>query len=616
MSRSSSTCVVALCALLGVALMVIVDRERPVLVSSGPDAPPLEATAHPPDPLSPLQDAPRPRMEAWSDGPILEGTVHDRAGHPVHGAVVQQILDRDGIAAGGERTTTGSGGDFHLELEHAADATAPWILHVSHPDYVEARVSAPRGSRVTIVMSRLPELRGRVVFEGQVPQPAQAALEFRVATESGERRDLRTKTAADGTFALTGVPLGTLRRVVISGRELVDQAMAQTRTLRADAIEEFDLRVSRGVTVEGTVLRADTQEPVPGAAVWADAQRWEPESSSPTTTSDERGRYRLNCVSFERRTLDGSVVLSVFDLHASAPQLAKPDTVVFAAPFDESGVYVIDIELEATSAALEGQVLRPDGEPAPGARILCIDARGSIHRTRADDSGGFVIADMAAGHCSMLALGSGQLVGTEHARLETELESGPSTKTVVRLEHPANGAVEGIVVLSPGVDPLDVDASLALVLEANSAATEAQSQTVPVDASGAFSVSGLPPGRYLISMRTTGSAGCFLPRQRKVQVDDNGKAAAMRFVGGSCAVYSGRVAEGDHQLSDLELALTLRSDRSISLKKIALGPDGSFRITEVPEADYDLSLHERGSVIAVVPVGPASSEDVFLGPRK
>ncbi|TVR03059.1 MAG: carboxypeptidase regulatory-like domain-containing protein [Deltaproteobacteria bacterium] len=151
-------------------------------------------------------------------------------------------------------------------------------------------------------------------------------------------------------------------------------------------------------------------------------------------------------------------------------------------------------EAETSSHLLRGQVLRPNGEPAPGAMVTAQAAEDeSIHEALADSGGLFVFDDLPPGlyvvEASLPGFGPALAIGVRPraAPLRMVLQGGRDVYGIVTHEaEPVPGAV--LHVGSAGMFP---------------------QRTVVADQTGRFRLSGLRPGRYEVVATATGLGSGF-----------------------------------------------------------------------------------------------------------
>lgn len=224
----------------------------------------------------------------------------------------------------------------------------------------------------------------------------------------------------------------------------------------------------------GTISDEDG-EPVAGAEVFIAGE------AKLRTLSGVDGAYRLHAVPLEELEL---VVRSRrhrafrLDLDESEPGAQEQH----------------DIRL-AAAPSVEGVVLDPDGSPIARARVVCSDGDGvSPALTHAD--GRFVLSPMAAG-CTAVA---------SHRSYEDSepalLQPGPDNQ----LQLSRGASISGTVISSSGgtVERFTVTVESFKPADGKSRAGRTGTREDVIDGSGRFSLQGLKPGAYVLSVNADG----------------------------------------------------------------------------------------------------------------
>ncbi len=202
----------------------------------------------------------------------LSGLVSDAdTGAAVEGAAV--------TAAGVKGAPTDATGAYSL-ADLALDASRQFYLSVTKSSYraYDQLITVPEGTTEVVQNVALTPVGSGVVagdVTGTVTAAAsgdpvgQALVRIEVLGGGGEVVDsLSVHTASDGTFIVTGVPVGNARaRVIATG--YLEQAQEFT-VLAGTATPPLDLQLTSGSTtteVSGLVRDAATLQPVEGASV-------------------------------------------------------------------------------------------------------------------------------------------------------------------------------------------------------------------------------------------------------------------------------------------------------------------------------------------------------------
>ena len=191
-------------------------------------------------------------------GARIEGTVVDSEGAPVRGAGVW-IGPHSGLVAN-RRTHSGDDGTFAFE-----NAAPGWTLlgarKARQPGHIEELTVPEAGATllVEITLERAVPLRGRVLdTEGE---PIEGVLVVAQRGPYGRSVRQAATSAADGSFEVTGVPLGEFG-LTISRIGLVRQTISHVHDGG-----ELELVVEHAVRLTGRVIDAATGDPIEAFAV-------------------------------------------------------------------------------------------------------------------------------------------------------------------------------------------------------------------------------------------------------------------------------------------------------------------------------------------------------------
>lgn len=300
----------------------------------------------------------------------IAGRLIDRAGAPVPGGRVR-IADRrshdpfapDGGLHLGAESTAGADGGF--AIGHLA--AGRYTLTVDHPGH-DTRLLPPvevaEGRTVDLGEIELApggSLAGLVLDPGGRPVDG-AWASVVVESDSGGLHRAPGRTAEDGRFELTGLPLGEPLRLSVWTSGHPNEEIAGI-VLPLDEPLVVELRAGsqvfgrvvgpRGEPVDGAHVQAYVDVAVPGGTQHGG-------SGNGTTAAD--GGFRI-----------GGLVAGSLRLVAQAE--GHPDAQVAGMDIGDDGeVGPIEIRLEA-GAGLSGRVLAPDGSPAPGASVTVHSGR-------------------------------------------------------------------------------------------------------------------------------------------------------------------------------------------------------------------------------------------------
>ena len=239
------------------------------------------------------------------------------------------------------------------------------------------------------------------------------------------------------------------------------------------AADDDELREGARLLV-GTIVDED------GAPV-AEAEVWVEGYGRLRTFSDGDGKYRLRAVPLDALEL---VVRSA----AHQPLRLMLDEGVAGAREKH------DIRLKR-AATVNGVVLTPDGEPQPGARVVCTDREG-LRPAVTGANGAFEMAPPAAG---CLAVASHRSFEDSPQRL---LRAGDNNT----LQLSSGASISGIVISSDGAKLPRVTVAVESFRPTDSKrrASRRGSRVEVRDGSGRFQLQGLQAGIYVLTAHSTG----------------------------------------------------------------------------------------------------------------
>ncbi|HEU4419754.1 MAG TPA: sigma-70 family RNA polymerase sigma factor, partial [Planctomycetota bacterium] len=341
------------------------------------------------------------RIELPAAGGAVEGVVLGPAGEPVANAVVRVGEgSTEGFTCGPQgappmpaQVRTDSAGRFRAigvrpgtqPVNVRAANLAPWIG--------TCEVGAGGTAAVRVVLSAGVTCAGVVRGEdGQVAVDAEVSV-----GDPGDFVLLRTRTAADGTFTLTGLPIGEF--ALEASAERLGKASARLHGQPGETLR-CELSLSNGLALRGRVVD-DLGAPVAQANVVCDAEgndRW-----ASVAWTDEAGRFLVaGCPSGRR-----------FSVEVAAREHLS---------VQRNGVDPLAGELElrlardtAPKARIHGRLLRPDGGAAIGGSI-----RASRYRPQLIE-----YAEVQADGSFAIAVPSGEWYVTVDVRNHPEIDAGP-----------------------------------------------------------------------------------------------------------------------------------------------------------------------------------------------
>lgn len=414
-----------------------------------------------------------------SAGPVLSGTVVDREGGPVAGAPVLaspwQIFRTDDVplAFG---TTTADDGRYELALP-----VGSYAVRVEADGYVPAEtlVAFARASTATFQLTPAASLSGRVVDRASgAPVPfatvfvdaTTASLSRLVngsseAVEAGGGVTFSTTTAnEDGHFAFHTLPAG---RYVVAARSerragVASRAVAATLGRPGEVVVPLD----PGASVEGRVVDAETDAPIPDARVTLGGQWVRPRRSAHT---DATGRFRFDGLLagphwVRAEAVGHGVVFESFDLRDGTPR---------------------PIALRVhRSGRVSGTVRDRFGMPVVGADVR-LQAADVMRTTRTAQDGRYEIAEVGPAAFELVAIAAD---GFASARSEALT---PEAHKVIDLVLAPGAMISGTVRWddgSPAADVAVAGAGLGALTTAASATDSAGRYTIGPFAAGTVGV--------------------------------------------------------------------------------------------------------------------------------
>ena len=430
----------------------------------------------------------------------LELEAHDRFhlrvvrvpdGEPITGAVVSTIDGR-----GMRRVIHGVLTDALVVRELGRTDGEGWFS-ASRQSGVRLRVTAPGYSGVEIeptgvTTSDAPHVvpldPGGVIVgtvTGLDGHPAGDAAVIALRAGGGAKT---VRTQPDGVYRLTGlapgpwsVTVGNIYEKPESSRKVVDHASpVPPPSVAARVASDEEIVVDLDMRQLGASLRGHVRVDGEGRISMRVLLRDDPDAPMPsamrTAWTGPKGDYAFVGL------LPGRYELAVTGPSGNTPLVRRPVTLVASQS--------MQVDLEAWTGDLVGQVLDPAGAPVDGARIKVHDAGG-----RTDHDGRFSLHGLPEGPAVVLA--SAAQLGTLVARIA--VVRGRETEARLRFATPGRLVITVTGELEPGAR-----GSLAL--------TRVDGIQVPVhglvkpDADGSFAAM-VAPGDYSVSVRFFGQGG-------------------------------------------------------------------------------------------------------------
>lgn len=224
---------------------------------------------------------------------------------------------------------------------------------------------------------------------------------------------------------------------------------------------------------------------------------------------------------------------------------------------------------EIPAPTLRGRVLS-DGRPVAGAAVTLIDAEGrQLAHSTSNDAGLYALDVAATGRLLLIGSAPGHRPGAAPLTLgEAPVEFDLELSDVGGLRGAVRDAATGTAL--PG----------ATVVVADRHGEVAAAATTGAD--GIYDLTGLPAGAYTLAVRADSH------RPEAVQVDVAGDAPVQQDIALTAASgVSGTVRGADGRpLSDVKVTLLDHTGTVVAAS--STNPDGTYSISDVPQADYTL----------------------------
>lgn len=598
-----------------------VDLQRPVRDPARPPAAPRR-------PQTPRDSAARPATGTASiSGVVLED---DGSNQPVRRARVT-VRGSDQVAA--RSTATDDRGRFTLRALPAGHYT----LTVSKPAYVTISYGARHpgrgpglpitltdGQALTGLSIRLPHgavITGTVTDDFGLPVPDVMIRVMQFQTVSGRRqlmparlgRSVQTQTDDRGRYRIYGLTAGTY----------VVSAMPALRLGRPGGMRQLSAK-------EMAAALADVQRTGPGPVATGGPPAAGGQTTTATAPAPPVGR-------------------SVGHAPVYYPGTFSPDQATGLPVVAGQELTNVDIPMHLVpTARLEGRVLGPNGEPAPGVRISIVPSGSSplivmgLSMARSARDGTFAVDNLAPGHYTLLAQaadsgqtpppppqrggrgggrgggmpGGGMTFVQQRMSLwaQQDLDVNGTDITGLTLTLQPGMTVSGRVVFSGRLLTPPADLSGMRVSLRMSRQTPGISLGVPpaqVDTAGHFAFTGVPPGHYTVAARVPGDSGRPSPAwwlksaiasQRDtldssldVQPGQNVQDLVLTF-SDQRTELSGRLLDQTGQPAAGLSILVFSTDRAFwtpgsrrVAQPVRTASDGSYKTTGLPAGEYYLA---------------------------
>jgi len=504
-----------------------------------------------------------PRLKADEDltitlkkGAVLTGHILTRDGTPVSEAR---------ISASGSTAVSDDEGFYSIEGVN----TGPVVVEVFHPQYrrlLKDRVIEPGVNQFDITFESGVEVTGRVVNEAGTPVQG-ARMELSALVRSVAALDYCAWTAADGTFHLSPVAKGQFRLTA----KLEGYSPGELEVEVADdAVHGLQIELRRGGAIIGQVVGLAPEELAQVRVEVSTTERTTP------AEVDSQGHYEA------RHLKPGDYLIRAFltagqrQVQARAPLAQGQDEVAR------------DLEF-SRHLSLSGQVLFDD-EPLPETTVSVRGLHLAMERSVTTDYlGQFRIEDLEA---------DTYWLGMSHPREalvhNDTVELAEDRDIVIRLRA---ATLSGLIVDANSSHPI----SGALILLRHPAGPEGPEFLISgsSEKDGAFLLSHVPPGSYLLTARAEG----YAPVERQVALTADEELSGIEMAlaptrGLEIAVRlaSGRVPELAH------IRVLGAGGVTVAAETLGVAPSGLLQLSKVPEGDWSLLLSAPGAAVVASPI--------------
>jgi hypothetical protein len=368
--------------------------------------------------------------------------------------------------------------------------------------------------------------------------------------------------ADDGRYALDNVPPGTVQ-LQVNATGYVAGWRSDITVEDGKTVSGIDILLDRGAKVSGRVTAASA--PVAGAQVRLAGPRT---SFSVSVTTDGDGLYSLDGLSEGDHTLEfqkqGFIVLH------------KPVTITAGKDLQ------IDAELDP-GHELRGRVVDHSGRGIAMANVSTVGGDGRpLASVSSDGDGSFVLQGLADGRYKVTARKDGYVSGeTTDVALPG---SGPITLTM-ETGATINGRVTGI--------PPEQFTQVTVTASGNTTRNQTN-----VDASGSFTLTGMPDGRVRVDAFLN-AAGQRRTAPYKTIIIENGTAPAVEMNFEEGITVSGHVtrAGGPVTSGDVSFMPRMQNPRGMApsvdrqLASAMISSDGSYIASGLSAGDYAVRVN-------------------------
>jgi protocatechuate 3,4-dioxygenase beta subunit len=425
-------------------------------------------------------------------------------------------------------------------------------------------VTAP-AKDVTLTIPRGARIEGRVLdratqqpvadFAVSLPSRSQRTYDF------GPREE-KTIHADDGSYAIDNVPPGAVD-LTVRASGYVTGSRGDINAEDGKTVTGIDIQLDRGATISGHVTSHGAA--IAGAEVRQASQRTlQPGPQGGNVTTDADGLYKLDGIA------DGDRLI----------EFHKTGFITAQKPVQVKGGKDVQLDAELDPGhELRGRVADRSGRGVAGAYITATGAgeRRSDNMIVSDADGSFVVAGLADGKYRVTARKEGMV-------------SGDASDVDLPQTRPLSLTLDAGATITGRVTGVTAEELTQVVVMAVGGTSRNQTYT---DASGNFSLSGLPDGQVRVDAFLV-TAGRRRMAPAKTIVVENGVAPAVEINFEEGINISGHVTKGGVAVSYGSVSFAPAGARPGSDRQYVnamISPDGTYTAAGLSIGDYTVRVN-------------------------
>lgn len=451
-------------------------------------------------------------------------------------------------------------------------------------------------------------IRGRVMDEAG--KPVGSVQVFGGPEERAGAMDKaygEAKTAADGTFSLTGLDTGAYHVLTNDEpKDLVSQGETKVRTVAGETVKLPDIVLVKGALLQGTVKDAGGA-PIEGAIVYNNH-----DEDYRTASSDKTGRYSLR-VPFGRNGIYiGGLPEGYIYGQTGSPynvtkfEIKKGETKTFNFTLEKG------LTLAGTARDEKGLAVKDAKISVRGAGES--DFAGPRNNTVVDDSGRWSVKGLKPGKATLSAGGDWEIVSPKEVMLPTR------APVVVVLRKATFVEVKGRVVSAAGTPIEGANVQIQILIPMGGGSYSGNNKKVITDAEGRFVIPKVRP-EHKVQSATITKAGYKFVSGGKVskkagywEVTDAVLQALTNRIAGRVIDAAGAPVEGAQVLAPSGGPKARAQTDATGHFEIKGLPENSARVIAASSQGYgEVSGQGQNLDIALKPHGALTPRDIERG---